>query len=126
MPPQVLSSDEYFRQLIVHYQERGAFVDVVDLATADGARVAVVGYGQVRDDAEFGFDRCSEELDVLVERWTLLAQEREEVIFVDLRTVIVADERALYDEDRVHPSVMGSEVAGEALAEAIQGVSVPE
>lgn len=98
----------------------GVLVDLVDRAIEDGAQVALVGYGEIAQDAEFGFDRCGEELETISQRWTLLAEERPEVLFVDFRTVILEEDRSLYDDDRVHPSLAGSAAAGAALAAAIR------
>ncbi|MFT4977413.1 MAG: acyl-CoA thioesterase-1 [Myxococcota bacterium] len=97
----------------------GAVPDFITPIAATGTKVAIVGYGELREDAEYGFDRCGEELEVLSARYALLADSIEGVIFVDARDVISATDAAMFDEDMVHPSIEGSEAIGLYVAAAM-------
>lgn len=97
----------------------GVIPDLVDRATADGARVAWVGYAQVSPAAE-GYQGCDDELETMVTRLTALADSRDDMIFVDGRQAFGPSQPAFYDDDLVHPSVQGSRALGELTAEAIR------
>ena len=97
----------------------GVIPDLAEELVGEGHRVAWVGYLPLRDDAEHGFARCGDELDVLRARLDRMA-DGEDVLFIDGVTVAGSDDAALYDTDRVHPSEAGSRLLGEAVAAAIQ------
>lgn len=101
---------------------RGAIPELVATAREDGARVAWVGYYDLPEGAEFGFDRCDDELLVLRERLAAMADADAGVIFVDASDAFSADQLEMYDEDRVHPSVEGGRAVGALVADAIRTI----
>lgn len=101
--------------------ETGAFVDLVDEMVDRGSEVVVVGYGEVRADAGYGFGACDDDFAALGQRQALVASSRPEVTFVDLRPVLRADDLSAWADDRLHPSPEGSALAGKAVADAISG-----
>lgn len=93
-------------------------------AEVNGAGIPVVfwSYYELPDDAEFGFDRCGEELVTLVDRLALLAAAEPDFHLVDGRDVVKASDTQYYDEDRVHPSVEGGRVVGQQIAAVIEAL----
>ena len=98
----------------------GAIADFVAEVTASGTGVVFMGYPEIPDEAEFGFDRCTDELDEMSRRGAALAATGEGVLFVDMRDHISGTDHHLFDDDFVHPSIEGSRVMGEAIATAIR------
>jgi acyl-CoA thioesterase I len=98
----------------------GSIVDLVQQARSDGARVAWVGYVDMPEDADFGFDRCGDELVEIRLRSAAMAEQDDGVIFVDASEAFGADELQYYDDDHVHPSIPGSRAIGELVAAAMQ------
>ncbi len=81
--------------------------------------VMFVGYYEVPSDAEYGFDVCDDEVIEHNARLALMAKAIDGLWFVSAADVVMADDRAAYAEDRVHPSVEGSRLVGEHIAAAI-------
>ena len=98
----------------------GEIPDFVRTLAADGTRVMVVGYYAVPSDAEFGFDRCVDEVAEQGRRLQAMAAAFEGVWFVSAADVVTADERGAYAQDRVHPSPVGARLIGEHVAATIQ------
>ncbi len=98
----------------------GALPALVDQALADGLSVVVMGYPTLPDDARYGFDRCHDELPRLHARYRAAADRRPGVTFVDMAAAIDGEDPALFDTDRVHPSVVGAAIMGERVADAIR------
>lgn len=111
--------DEVMDTLISSDGASGAIPELVATALDDGARVAWVGYYDLAEGAEFGFDRCGEELIELRARTAAMAEGDEDVIFVDASEAFTADELDHYDDDRVHPSIKGGRAVGELVAAAM-------
>jgi acyl-CoA thioesterase-1 len=110
--------DDVMDQLVSDGLE-GAIPDLIEKVTDQGLKVAFLGYYDLPDDADFGFDRCGDELVTLSDRMSRFAESNGAVIFVDGRQAFGRTDRQHYDEDRVHPSVQGSEAVGRLIAEAI-------
>jgi lysophospholipase L1-like esterase len=99
----------------------GEMPELVDLALADGARVALVAYYDMSETAKWDFGLCRDWADQLEQRYRLVAESRMDVIFVDPAQVInPVDNPTAYDSDEVHPSEEGSELLGVLLAQAIR------
>ncbi len=95
----------------------GVLVELVERVVSGRRRVAFLGYPTLPEGAEFGFDRCSEELAILSNRVADYAARTENLVFVDGRLAVTDLDG--FDDDRVHPSVRGSTALGRALADAI-------
>lgn len=111
--------DAVMDEILTADGQSGIARDLASRALGDGARVMVVGYMDVPPDAEFGFDRCGSWLSEQNARWQVLADSDPDIFFVSAADVVQADDTELYDVDRVHPSVEGSRVVGEYVADAI-------
>lgn len=99
----------------------GALPDFAGEVAASGTEVLIMGYYGLPDGAEFGFDRCGEELEALSLRQSALAASSDRIHFADAREVADGTDEAMYDSDLVHPSIEGSAAVGRFLAEFIQG-----
>lgn len=98
----------------------GVLPDFVAELTEDGAQVALMGYPQLPQGAEYGFDRCGDELIEYSGRQAALADAIEGVIFIDAREVVDGQDLSLFDEDLVHPSEEGARRMGALIAERIE------
>ena len=96
------------------------FRSFVQERLAEGVSVAIWGYYGLPSDASYGFDRCGEELEELGRRQQLLAESDPGIIWVDGSLEITGEDSAAFDEDKLHPSMEGSQRIGRQLAEAIQ------
>ena len=94
----------------------GLAVDLIDRITADGTVVVVQGYADSFTEGE-GFGAC-ENIDVLMDRYRMLAALRDDVLFVDAREVMTRANPEFY-ADEIHPSPEGSAVVGRLLAEQV-------
>jgi len=104
---------------------QGAVPDLVRRVQAAGAaQVAVLGYYGPSREGGGSFAACDDEFAAMDERLARMAAAIPGVIFVPTRAV-VAGEPSLYDRDRVHPSVAGSAVIGQALARAMAQTLAP-
>lgn len=99
--------------------DSGRIFEFVNLAARNGRKVMFVGYYEVPTDAWFGFNECGDELIEYSRRLALMAEQSDNVWFVDAREAVTADDVSAYDEDRVHPSPEGSELVGRLVAEAL-------
>lgn len=112
--------DSVLDALIAADGTSGEIPDLVRNIVSDGANVMLVGYYDARSDADFGFDRCGDEVAELRRRMELTAGRTDGVWFVSAADVVSTDDTEAYAEDRVHPSVVGSELVGAHVAAAIQ------
>ena len=95
----------------------GVWVEFVEGILDSGAQVALMSYYGMPDDAEFGFHRCNEEVEILRQRYQSFADRHEGMILVDAALVVSPDTTPqAYDDDRVHPSPEGSRLVGEYFA----------
>jgi acyl-CoA thioesterase I len=97
----------------------GIMSEFVDQIQGDGHPVALMGYYMLPEGAEYGFANCVDTIIELNSRYTALAEQVEGVYYIDAGEVITPDQSELYDTDNVHPSVEGSRVLGEFIAEQI-------
>ncbi len=97
----------------------GEIPDFVRAVTASGAQVMYVGYYAMPDDARFGFEQCNDEIALHNGRLMRMAEGLAGVWFVSAGDVLSTEDLTAYDEDRVHPSPVGSARVGEHVARAI-------
>lgn len=114
--------DSVLDALIAADGTTGEIPDLVRNIASDGVNVMLVGYYDLRSDADFGFDRCGDEVTELRTRMELTAGRTDGVWFVSAADVVSVDDTDAYAEDRVHPSTVGSELVGEHVAAAIQKI----
>lgn len=95
----------------------GPMVQLIDMIVADGADVVLLGYYMPPPFGEFA--DCTEELAALNRRYAALAASRPAVQFVDMGDVVVYADRPDYFDDPIHPSVEGSRVIGEYIAQQL-------
>ena len=96
-----------------------AWRDLLDAVTDDGAQVALVGYPDFSPDSESGelWALMGEEM---MDRMSGVADDYEEVFFVDLRGVMSGEAQPeLFDEDLIHPSPAGAVVIADEIARVI-------
>jgi len=99
--------------------QRGALPEFAESVRSAGVRIAFMGYYSVPDNAEFGFHLCNDEVETFRERLVLWAEDDPGILFIDAGDVMTPEDRSLYADDNVHPSVAGSRAIGEHLAAAI-------
>lgn len=100
----------------------GEIPEFVRGLVASGSQVMYVGYYDLPNDAEFGFNRCGDEVDMLNARLDEMAETIAGVWYVSAGDAVVADGVAAYDDDLIHPSVLGSARIGEHVARAIERI----
>lgn len=94
----------------------------VRAVTDTGAKVMWVGYYDMPADASYGFDRCNDELEAIRPRLEAMAFSLPDVWYVSADEVIDPTEPNaddFIDDDRVHPSIAGSDRIGKLVADAI-------
>lgn len=111
--------DEVLDRLISEDGRSGEVADFARRVTETGAQLLFVGYYPIPEGAAFGFDRCGDELVEHEARLQRMAEAIDGAYFISAGDVVSADELSMYDGDRVHPSVEGSRVVGEYIAETI-------
>ncbi|MGB3615050.1 MAG: SGNH/GDSL hydrolase family protein [Elainellaceae cyanobacterium] len=100
----------------------GEIPDFVRRVAETGSSVMYVGYYTIPEDALFGFAQCSDELEIHNDRLARMAEALEGVWFVSAGDVVSASDVEAYDEDRVHPSAVGSKRVGEYVADTIEEI----
>lgn len=95
----------------------GELGDFLRDVVLDGTQVFVLGYA---DPPQGGneFTGCIPHLRILADRLSALPG----VTYVSVRNAIDPADNSFYDADRVHPSVRGSSVMAELLADAISNL----
>ena len=111
--------DEVLDGIISTDAAAGALPGLVDQAVASGVRVVLLGYYEIPPTGEYGFADCNPIIEQLSSRLAALAETSDDVLFVDGRDVFDSSELENYDDDHVHPSELGSERIGQAIAERI-------
>ena len=111
--------DDILDQMIASDGSSGLMADLVERITGDGHPVTIMGYYEVPDGAP-EFTNCVEASGELNARYEGLAAQYDSVLYVDSSEVMTPDQVDLYDEDLIHPSVEGSRVVGEYIAEQIR------
>ena len=107
-------------RIIAADHSSGEMVELVDRALGDGAKVVLLGYYMVPSGTEF--EGCEDEIELLNARYASLADAREQVWFFDMGEVMTPETLDLFAEDRIHPSLEGSEAVGRALGQLIAGL----
>lgn len=97
----------------------GVMVDLLGKITSDGHQMAILGYYMVPDDAP-EFTNCSDEVVTLNSRFSALAEQHDDVIYIAAAEVMAPSQRNLYDDDLIHPSEQGSRVVGEYMAQQMR------
>ena len=87
-------------------------------AIEGGAKVAWVGYFRPMDNGN-EFSGCIDELEVFRSRMARLDANESDMVFIDGVEHGSGVEEELYAEDGYHPSVEGSALMGEVVAETV-------
>ncbi|MEO1231378.1 MAG: SGNH/GDSL hydrolase family protein [Myxococcota bacterium] len=104
--------------LIINAQAtEGRLVQLIDTIIADGADVVLLGYYMPPPFGEFS--ECRDEFAALNQRYAALAASRPPVRFVNMGDVVVYTDRPDYFDDPIHPSIEGSRVIGEYIAQQL-------
>ncbi|MEL7363836.1 MAG: SGNH/GDSL hydrolase family protein [Bacteroidota bacterium] len=98
----------------------GQYPDFVRDVVSDGSRVLVMGYYAPPTGAETSFTECTGELASLNGRLDRMAAAIDSVYYISASEVIDPTDALHYDDDRVHPSTVGSRLIGELLAQAMR------
>ncbi|MEL6346796.1 MAG: SGNH/GDSL hydrolase family protein [Myxococcota bacterium] len=106
-------------QILSEDGERGAMADFTREVAASGVRVMIMGYYELPSGADFEFDGCQDELATLSDRQQRLADAVDGIWFADGREVVDGEDLSMFVDDLVHPSIEGSRVVGEQLAQRI-------
>jgi len=78
----------------------GEWVDFIEEILDTSARVALMSYYRMPDDAEFGFHRCNDEVEELRQRYQALSSRHPKVLVVDTAKVVSPETTPeSYDED---------------------------
>lgn len=101
--------------------QSGVLPDLVDEISSNGHSVVIVGYFQIPEDQP-DFGNCGETLVALNARQQQVAAERDGVWFISSGDVVSPADMSHYDDDSLHPSVEGSTVIGQNIAEIIQSL----
>lgn len=113
---------EIVDQLVGPTASSGRVPEFVDELQGSGHRVLILGYYRMPDTADFGFNRCNDEAELLNQRYRLVAESNEDVFFLDLGRVVSPANLRDYDEDHVHPSESGIQKMSEAIAEHLRTI----
>lgn len=111
--------DDLIDEMITADGSSGIMAELVERITGDGHQVALMGYYRVPDNAP-EFTNCEEASGELNSRYEGLAAQYDSVIYVASSDVMTPDQIELYDDDLIHPSVEGSRVVGEYIAEQMR------
>ena len=111
--------DDLLDEMIAADGSSGIMADLVERITGDGHQVALMGYYRVPENAP-EFTNCEVASGELNSRYEGLAAQYDSVIYVASSDVMTPDQIELYDEDLIHPSVEGSRVVGEYIAEQMR------
>jgi lysophospholipase L1-like esterase len=107
--------DEVLGELVDASGSLGRVPAFVRDLTDAGHRVLILGYYNMPASAEYGFDRCNDEADLLNQRYASMAASIEGAYFYDLGQVVSPNDLSHYDEDHVHPSERGTETLGRGI-----------
>lgn len=108
---------EVLNRLVTPDGGDGALPKLMARATADGARVLLLGYYEM-PDASDELAVCENEFDEL-DRRQRRAAALSGAVFASPRDVIASDDLDAYDEDLLHPSLEGARRIGKLMADAI-------
>ncbi len=100
--------------------QSGALPTFVDSVTASGTQVIFMGYYDIPDTAQFGFDRCEAVFTTYKQRVLTLVNANPQLWFVDAGRVVSPTDLTDYVDDHVHPSIQGSQKIGVLIADTIR------
>ncbi len=98
----------------------GALPAFVEQIIDAGSQVVFISYYDVPEDAPDTFPQCRDIMQTYDERLALLAAQFPSFYVVDAEDVIQPSNLEFYDDDFLHPSLLGSEVIGELVADLIR------
>jgi len=101
--------------------QSGTLSELVDEVSSKGHSVVIVGYFQIPEEQP-DFGNCGDTLVELNARQQQVAETRDGVWFISSGDVVSPADMSHYDDDSLHPSVEGSAVIGQNIAETIQGL----
>ncbi|MEM7738947.1 MAG: SGNH/GDSL hydrolase family protein [Deinococcota bacterium] len=90
--------------------------------TKSNHQIMYVGYYDAPTGG--GFEQCQEEFVVLNGRVQTMAESLEDVFYISAGDVIDASNLELFDDDLIHPSIFGSDLIGEYIAETIKAIEL--
>lgn len=96
---------------------RGRMVELVNQIIGDGSEAVLLGYYMPPPFGEFA--ACDEEFIALNTRYAALATSSDSIHFVNMGDVIDHRTNPEYFDDDIHPSVAGSRVVGQYIAESL-------
>ena len=100
----------------------GRVPDFVRELSAAGHRVLILGYYNMPESADFGFDRCNDEAELLNQRYASMAASIDGAYFYDLGQVVSPSDLSHYDDDHVHPSERGTETLGRGIKNFLESL----
>ena len=103
-------------QIISADTSQGQMVDLVDRALSDGAQVILLGYYSVHSP---DFAGCEEELVAINTRYQRLAEQNSSVFYIQMSDAFARPSATYMDDDGIHPSIEGSRVIGQIIAQKI-------
>ncbi|MDR9390677.1 MAG: SGNH/GDSL hydrolase family protein [Trueperaceae bacterium] len=112
--------DATLDRLLAPDARSGVVADLVADVRRDGAGVVLWSYYDVPDRAPFPYGRCGDELAVMRQRFTRLAERDPRIVVVDGREAVDPRRPGDYDPDAVHPSPAGSRAIAKHLAAALR------
>ncbi|MEO0342155.1 MAG: SGNH/GDSL hydrolase family protein [Pseudomonadota bacterium] len=98
---------------------RGAMPDLVNEIRDTGTQVVLLGYF-MPSVAGGPAASCAPELRVLNARYQAIADRDVDVYFVNAAALIARDDLSLFDADLLHPSIAGSQILADAIADIIR------
>ena len=102
----------------------GELVSIMDSAIANGSQVAVALYMPVHPEAGEDFANCGPALEAMTTRYQSIVDARPEAILVNASDIISVDGTPeAYHEDKIHPSIEGSRMIGEYIAQQIESAN---
>ncbi|MFK7892305.1 MAG: SGNH/GDSL hydrolase family protein [Granulosicoccus sp.] len=106
-------------QLISQDATSGAIPELVTTMLNNGHNVVYMSYPVLPIGAQFGFNQCSDDFIELEFRVDQLALNTQNMWLVRASDVVPEDDNAYFEGDLVHPSVKGTAVIGEYIAQTI-------
>ena len=98
----------------------GELVSLIDTAISNGSNVALALYMPVSPEAGEGFSNCGPALELMTSRYQTLVDSRQKMILIEASDIISFEETPeAYHEDNIHPSIEGSRLIGEYIADKI-------
>ncbi|MEM9716344.1 MAG: SGNH/GDSL hydrolase family protein [Pseudomonadota bacterium] len=97
---------------------QGAMPELINQIRDDGSQVVLMGY-YLTPTSGTEWVGCADDMTALNARYQAIADRDVDVYFFDPGTVIAREDLTLFDADLLHPSVKGSEILADAIADII-------